>query len=280
VLLAAVCVVAIATPLPVVLRAEDAQTMRRAELLRQMRELARETKLEFADGGRQPVLVENPVFRYDDQPRRFIDATMWVWTDEGRPVAFQKIEASIDVVTNAPKWGYCFASLAEVPLRAQWTRRAAFRSTEAGVSFRPVPGAPQVAGLSAQRRQQARALAREFSARILLNPQTDSTEEMRLLSAPIFEYDDPDTELFRGAVFGFATSGRNPDLLMAFEVRATPAGAEWQYAPARMTIGGVTVKQRDKTVWEVPFIEPRPKDFATWTFFYEPRKPLSGEEGP
>ncbi len=36
------------------------------------------------------VLHPKPVFRYSDQPRFFYDATLWVWTVDGLPVAMQK----------------------------------------------------------------------------------------------------------------------------------------------------------------------------------------------
>src|SRR5262245_46139495 len=68
---------------------------RRAELLTQMRALAEATKIGIAGSDQAPQLEKNPVFRYDDQPRRFIDATIWAWTNQGTPVALQKIEARL-----------------------------------------------------------------------------------------------------------------------------------------------------------------------------------------
>lgn len=256
--------------------ADERSEKQRQTLLAQMRELAEQTEVTYESGTGKPTFVEKPVFRYDDQPRRFIDATVWAWTDGGRPVAFQKVEASIDDVTGAAKWGYCFASLSENRIVAEWEHGKKFRSTEAGVAFRPMPDAPAVAPRSVARKRQARELSREFSARILLNPRTDSTEEMRLLATPIHEYNDPAGE-YLGAAFGYSTGGRNPDLLILIEAREQDGKLVWHYAPVRMTIGGVTVKLQEKSLWEVPFIEPKPQDLPTWTFFYQPRKPVEGE---
>lgn len=261
-------------------RGDEATERRREQLLAQMRGIAEETSIKLVESDRDAAMVKSPIFRYDDQPRRFIDATIWAWTDGGRPVAFQKVEASIDAVTNLPKWGFCFASLAEERLAAEWGHGKTFRSTEAGVTFRPMPDAPAVAERNFERKRQARDLARGFSARILLDPRTNSTEQMRLLSTPLFEYEGDDSEAYQGAVYGYSTSGRNPDLLVVFEARETDKGVQWHYAPARMTIGGVTLKHGDRPVWEVSFIEPRPQDFPTWTFFYRPREPVAGEEAP
>jgi hypothetical protein len=256
--------------------ADERSEKQRQALLAQMRELAEQTEVAYESGAGKLTFVENPVFRYDDQPRRFIDATVWAWTDRGRPVAFQKVEASIDDVTAESKWGYCFASLSEDRLAVEWEHGKKFRSTEPGVVFLPLDGAPPVATRSAARKRQARDLSRGFSARILLNPRTNDTEEMRLLATPIHEYDDPAGE-YLGAAFGYSTGGRNPDLLILIEIRKHDGKLVWHYAPVRMTIGGVTVKLQEKSVWEVPFIEPRPQDLPTWTFFYRPRKPLEGE---
>src|SRR5262245_20700702 len=92
--------------------ADEATERRREELLKQMRALAEKTRIAIKGSDRQPEFLKSPIFRYDDQPRRFIDATIWAWTDQGRPVAFQKIEAVEFGDPAAPDstWQYCFAS--------------------------------------------------------------------------------------------------------------------------------------------------------------------------
>ncbi|MGH7137596.1 MAG: hypothetical protein ACREHD_17760, partial [Pirellulales bacterium] len=81
--------------------ATDRREEKRSQLLQQMKALAESTQVRYQTGDRRPQLIGSPVFRYDDQPRRFLDATMWVWTDNGRPVAFQKVEAMPQA------WQYC-----------------------------------------------------------------------------------------------------------------------------------------------------------------------------
>jgi len=263
--------------LPCAALADDAREATRAKLLEQMRSLAQETKVEFAEGNSRVVFVDKPVFRYDDQPRRFIDATMWTWTHQGRPVAFQKVEAMEHQKTSAPLWGYCFTSLAEANLIAQWAGGRKYQSTEPGAAYLPVPAVSDVAKQSVQRRRQLRDLARDFSARIVNNPRTNDSEAMRLLTTPIFEYHDEATKLLQGAVFGYSTNGTNPDLLIAFEAREADGKVVWHYAPARMTTGGLTVKYHDKVVWECPFVQPGGGKFPTWTFFVADRKPVEFE---
>jgi hypothetical protein len=257
--------------------ADEKVDRRRAALLEQMRTLAAEAKLTLKDASREPKLVKEPVFRYDDQPRRFIDATMWVWTDGGRPVAFEKIEAMIHRVTGEAQWGYCFTSVSEDQVAILWNEIRDYNSTQAGIEFKPLEGAPQVSDKESQRKRQARDLAKGFAARVVIDPKNNVTQEMRLLTTPIFEYSDEKTKEYAGSVFALSTNGTNPDLLVLLEPRETGGKTVWHIAPARMTSGGVSLSFRDKKVWDCPFVAPREAPFATWTFFQIPRKALSEE---
>jgi hypothetical protein len=257
--------------------AADQRREKRAQLLQQMKEIAEATEVRYQTGDRQPQLVASPVFRYDDQPRQFIDATMWVWTDGGRPVAFEKIEA---MTRGRPEWGFCFTSVAEDLLAVKWGDGREFRSTAVGVEFRPLVDAPAVPARNATRKLEARKVVREFSARILTDDTANTSEEMRLLPTPILEYTDPQTKEYLGAVFGLTTSGTNPDVLILLEPRRADGGEPiWHYAIGRMTIGGVTLNYRGNVVWQVDFYPPRPTAFPTWTFFYTSRnEPQTPEE--
>ncbi|MDP1797430.1 MAG: hypothetical protein Q8K78_08115 [Planctomycetaceae bacterium] len=256
------------------LHADDTRETQRARLLQQMRELAQKTAVRLTTADRAATLVPNPVFRYDDQPRNFIDATMWVWTDQNDlPVAFQKIEAVIHVDTRKPHWGYCFTSMANQPLTVEWTEAKPYATTEAGLTLKPLREAP-VAKTSAARKRQMGELARRFSARITLNPKTNSTAEMRLLPTPIYEFFEPETKRLRGAVYGFSSNGTNPDLLIMLQAVTAKGAAEWHFAPARMTTGGLKLQYDDETVWEAEFVSPHAGPFPNWTFFNTPREEL------
>lgn len=247
----------------------------RSKLLNEMRALAQATTVRFQEGDRQPRLVGSPVFRYDDQPRFFIDATMWVWTDGGRPVAFEKIEA---MSRGRPEWGYCFTSVADGLLAVKWSNGRQYRTTAPGVEFAPLAQAPKVPARNGARKLEARKLMRDFSARILPDAGANTSEEMRLLPTPILEYTDPESNEFLGAVFGLTTNGTNPDLLILLEPRPVDGIDTWHYAVGRMTIGGVTLKYRGQPVWQVDAYPPRPTAFPTWTFFTTWRTDTSESE--
>jgi hypothetical protein len=253
--------------------ADEKTERRRAEFLAQMRTLAEQTEIRLAKGDAKPELVKDPVFRYDDQPRRFIDATIWAWTDQGRPVAFQKIEAIEYGEADAPSalWQYCFASVSPGLLTAQWPQERRFRATDPGVAFRPLADSPEIPEGNTQRKRQARELARKFSARIVTSPKNNIRQEMRLLTTPIFEYAHPKTKEYLGAVYGFSTNGTNPDLLVVLEIHKEKGALRWRYAPARMTCCAVNLAYEDSEVWNVDWVNGSDAPFPTWTFFATPR---------
>jgi hypothetical protein len=255
---------------PLIAMADEARDMERAKMLEQMRSIAQDTRVSVKDGNAEVTLLEKPLFRYDDQPRRLVDATIWAWTVKGRPIAFQKIEA----LEREPKqWQLCFSSLSEQNLQAHWKYRK-FETSEAGVTFRAAPGAPAVAASSLERRKQLRQLARSFTARILTNPQESDSQEMRLLTTPLTEFENEKTKVLEGAVFGYATNGTNPDLLIVFLARPIEGKDQWHYAPARMTIGEITILHDKKSVWECSFATPGESVFPTWTYFQTLRMPF------
>jgi hypothetical protein len=252
--------------------AQEAGDSPKPNLLDEMTSLAEPIKVKLADGEREADRLANPVFRYDDQPRRILDATLWVWMDGSRPVAFQKIEA---VDRGRPKWSFYSTSFSTQLIEMEWPGNRRYRSTEPGIVYRAVPGAPAVAQANIQRKRQMRELARQFTARIVLAD--DSSAEMRLLTTPICEFTDTKTKLFEGAIFGFGTNGTNPDLLLALESREENGRLLWCFAPARITTNGIRLNHQDQQVWETPHENYKEAPFSNWTCFGIPRQPAVPE---
>src|SRR5581483_7830029 len=90
---AAMPLVVLLFTLPSLAFSEDQNDNAKSMLLADMRSLAKGTSVHYKKREGKIEFRDFPILRYDDQPRRFLDATMWVWTDSGRPVAFEKIEA-------------------------------------------------------------------------------------------------------------------------------------------------------------------------------------------
>src|SRR5437016_3759477 len=52
-----------------------------------------EVRVAVEDKTIKPMLHPTPVMKYTDVPRQIEMATLWVWHDDGRPVALGKVEA-------------------------------------------------------------------------------------------------------------------------------------------------------------------------------------------
>ena len=228
----------------------------------------------------QAEMVEQPVFSYSDVERGIPDATLWVWTREGRPVAFQKVE--VNAFRGGKRWTICFVSLSEDLLGVEWAKdpkleqalqvsSRTYEATVPGVVFEPIPGADPPASAARLRTLQMKRLTDRFQGR-MRNPGGDTTE-IRILPTPIFEYREMEADSPVGAIFGLSATGTNPDVLLLIEAREhTSEELRWEYAIARMTTAGVILKLDDEDVWDVPGVANRDNVQPNWTFYFMSRQ--------
>jgi hypothetical protein len=256
--------------------AADDATDAKAAILKWMQDYAdgTEVMLKTADGKVAAEIVPRPVFRYSDVQREIPDATLWVWTRDARPVAFQKVE--VNAHGGSRLWTICFASLSPDLVDIRWPAepaRRTYESTAPGVAFRSIPGADPPADNPRLRGIQIKRLKDRFSAR--LNP----AGEARFMPRPIFEYEEPESKLPLGAIFGLSATGTNPDALLLVEARPSPEGElRWEYAYARLTTNGVKLQLDEETVWDDPQIPNHENVQPNWTFYFMARR-LAYPEG-
>ncbi|MCH7686940.1 MAG: hypothetical protein IH899_09705 [Planctomycetes bacterium] len=239
----------------------------REKLLREMRTRAETTKVYSLAGNKrlQAKLVAQPIFRYSDQPRLILDATMWVWGTKGRPIAVCKVERYRRPNRN---WLYCMASLSTGLIEIQWQSGRRWTAKKPGLELKPLLDAPTPAKTNVARLRQMKQLARRFSA-VIYDPDRGTRGQMRLLPKPIHRYSAPETGLLDAAIFGL-TIGTNPDLLLAIELHQQgAAAATFQYGLATMTANGIIVRLDDKQVWKSPNRNVEPTVYDTWLFFFE-----------
>jgi hypothetical protein len=198
-----------------------------------------------------------PVFRYADQPRGFLDATLWCWEAEGRPLALAKVEmATWPNKQPAARWSFCMTSLAESPIEMGFRGRSILRPEKPGVELRPLKGGPVPGDKPAERLRQMREIVARFKATIHV-PSLETAEEMRVLATPIHRYGDADSVLQDGVLFGLTTNGTNPDMFILIELRGDKKSRrEWHYGIAKMTADEVHVRLDDSEVWSSPHAAP------------------------
>lgn len=205
-------------------------------------------------------LVKAPIFRYSDELREIEDAGMWLWTDRGRPIAVMKAER-YKPSRFPTQWLYCFVSLSPELVRAEWPDSSPFQAKRPGVKWQDLNDKP--ASTRAARLVQLREMARRFSGEILVDKQGMNRLQMRLLSRPLYRFDES-RDVLDGAVFGFTGAGTNPDALLLFDL--APNGG-WRFSVAGITADGLRVKLNDRVIHEHPNLAGEQHVFDTWCYF-------------
>lgn len=217
-------------------------------------------------------LLPQPVLRFDSQYHRCVDATLWLYSAKGRPVAVQEVECYDR--PGCPKHFYCLVSLSDGLINAQWPGEREWSSTKPGVELRALPEAPKAASTESGRMRQMREILRRFTA-TRVDP-GNLREENRALAQPIHRYRDPDSRLQDGAIFVFVANGTSPDFFLLLELRGPDVEhGTWNYGMRRTTTGELHLRLDGKEVWSVPLQSNPGRDvYDTWLFFFENGPPV------
>ena len=213
-------------------------------------------------------LVPEPLWRYHDRPRNIVDGTLWCWTCQGRPVAFEKIERCR--LPGRPNWLHAFASFAPGTLAAVWPGDLTWSSARPGRVFSALPGGSPAAANGPARLRQMEQLARGFQ---VVRTEPNVTENMhsshrRSIVTPT----RPPGSRMRTCSPWLATA-RTPISCWQSSLHGKKAAqAAWSYALVRMTLAAISVSVQGHEVWSAPYLQPtaplRPTHFETWTYFW------------
>jgi hypothetical protein len=227
-----------------------------------------QVKVAVGDQTIKPALHPDPLMKYTDVPRQIEMATLWVWHDEGRPVALAKVEAYER--EKGPKWLYCFASASTGLVDGKWPDGRRFQAKKAGIEWTALEGpAPQAK--AAGRLRQMKELFQRFTA-TTRDDVLKTSDELRPLARPLHEYSSPGHGVVQGILCGFAANGTNPDVLIALEAVGEADDKKppqsWRYGVVCMTAGGVSVKLDRAEVFTRAYTR-APGDQDNWTYFWE-----------
>lgn len=248
---------------------EGARKSKADMLLAAMRGQAKQFTVEqtIDDKAEEVPLRADPVFRYSDLPRGFIDGTLWRWGMKGRPIVLLKVEATGG--NRGPAWQYCVVSLAEHPLEVKFMGQRKLVVKKAGVELHALEKAAAPADQPKVRLRQMKQIAARFAGTILVDGKAKMKQEMRRLPTPICRYDDEAGGLRDGAIFALTTNGTNPDMLIVIESRRDrKAAPKWHYGIVKVTHAGVHIRLDDNEIYSSPYTAPK----ETWTHFQTPRQ--------
>jgi hypothetical protein len=221
----------------------------RAQRLETMKRAAAEYEVRLdPDGENQLQLQAEPVLRWTNPVRGTTDGAVFLWLAEGRP------EAAIGIYKWSSKGGepdmeHELSSLSLGKLTTIRDGHPVWEPSQGGIALKAIPGAETPADSAVLRLRQLRTLAREFSA--FHNDADRPSEELRLLTQPIYRYAAATDEFIDGALFAFV-QGTDPEVLLLIEARRQDARLTWQYGLARMTSRALRALHKEEEVWTVP----------------------------
>jgi len=236
--------------------------------IRQMLDEVSRIKIRI-DRGQQPVMAElkgEPIMRYTDPQREFPDATLWVWTVDGRPAVFSKLERCHQ--KSNPHWQYCMSNVQDENVTVRWPTGVVWKSRQPGIRFRSFDEETPIPKTASLRLVQLRTMLRKFRGKTI--DREDHPEEMRPLPQPILRYSN--AAIVDGAVFAFTSNGTNPDALVLIQARQSETNQPiWEYGclglsgdVVQFELNGESVDRHDGAK--------SPGDFGHWLWLVLPTR--------
>ncbi len=198
-----------------------------------------------------------PLFRYEDQPRGYVDGTVWRLGEQGRPLALITAELHPRYLNEGPRIVYDFLSLTERSFTAKSSDVPGWKPRGSAVTMQWLPNAPDPAKSAVARLGQLKLLARRFSATQEVMELETSFVHLRLLPREVNRYAPTLNAESDGAIFLFV-NGRNPGIVLLIE----SDGQEWTYGVGRLSAPStLTMRLDDTVVWK----EPRAIGSLSWS---------------
>ncbi len=158
-------------------------------------------------------LVKKPILRWSNPIRGSVFGDVYIWISKGRP---EVVGSFLEWFEPIQSKEVELHSLSLEALKADRPDHLSWTTKRPGVELKPIPGAPQPAATPEKRLRQLRDLAKEFTARQIAH---DGVEyEMRLLSQPLYRYENTEGDLIDGALYVFVHAG-DPETFFLIEAQ-------------------------------------------------------------
>ena len=252
------CTVAVAADPPEPGAKTDTNEGRLEEMKQRLNEVL--VVLDRSDS-RSEQLIDQPLIRFNDPTRAFLDGGVWAVGSTGRPAMLATLER------YHSKWAWELISLSSDKVYVDLPDGWKWRPEQPGLDLQEIPDAERPSDNKATRLRQMKVLVRRFSASE--RGGDNQTYELRLLPQPIHRYGDEDQGIIDGALFVFA-NGTNPEVLVVLECESKADGDRaWKYGFAPLTTAPAMAKLDDEEVWSKPQ-NSLPKRQEPYTYFAEP----------
>jgi hypothetical protein len=202
----------------------------------------------FRDEDRSTPLksTAEPVLRYSNPVRAIglSDGVVHLWLHGARPVAAASLS-----IRQGGEMHRELTFLEQGPLTCIVEDATIWSPSEGGLKWAALSAAEPAANKSL-RLVQMRSIARRFAA-TYYKSSTQESFELRVLSQPVYRYEDEASGTVDGAVFVFAEANDPETLLLLEAVTGAEGARSWRYGLARMSSVRMTVRLDDREVWSV-----------------------------
>ncbi|NLS95250.1 MAG: hypothetical protein GXX96_24090 [Planctomycetaceae bacterium] len=215
--------------------------------------------------------AKEPIFRHtqrDSDARVGLGqiGLVFLWTDDsGHPATVITVIANALKDSEPPgqrRVSHVLQSLSTEPLTALWRGGELWTPEGPGVEWKAVPNAPVPGDSPAKRLAQARTIARKFRSHSI--DSRDGRWELRLLSKPMYDYEQQPAESGLGGALLAFCEGTDPEVLLALETRPTQEGPRWHFAFAAFSNYELHGSHAGQEVWSVPPRGTPPKTSPRW----------------
>lgn len=237
---------------------DDAKKEASARRLVAMKAEIDKFELTIGDGkSKALVRLDEPVQRWNNPIVPVVDATVFLWTHNGRP-------AVIAQLAEVPSRGLCIEahSLTAEPVVGQF-RGDRWAPTPPGVKWLSASTDEVPAATAELRRIQMRTIAERYQVTDLFD---NKRNELRLIPRPLYRYSALEAGILDGALFSFAL-GTDPEAIIMVESQKEAGVDTWKVAFARMTGYACEAKLDGKEIWSCRPGWPYPPTSA----FFQPK---------
>ncbi len=192
-------------------------------------------------------LREEPVLTWSNPEHGRVYGHVFLWTAGGRPEAIASIYRWYHPLKHS---SFELQSLSPGGLKASRAGSRLWEPHAAGIELKPLPHSPAPAKTPPQRLIQMRQLSRRF--RVEATDRAEVESHLRLLTAPLYRYENTEQELIDGALFAFVQA-TDPDAVLLLEARRRSDGSTaWQFGLARLNSIELRAFHEDRQVWSAP----------------------------
>lgn len=188
--------------------------------------------------------VDESALRWSNPIVKIVDATVFIWTRDGRP----EVVSQLADVTDLGVW-HAYQSFSLEPIQAKRNGTIEWAPNDPGIEWKRAPTTEAPAKTPELRRVQMRKIAEKFQ----INDDFEfQPNQLRLLPAPLYRYSIPKQGVKDGALFTYVL-GTDPEVLLLIEARKEGDTDTWMIAFGRMTGYACQAKLDGKEYWSCKF---------------------------